>query len=213
MAVVVLLAVVGLAGFLLGRSSNPVEEASPSPSQPSVPPEPSPTLTPELTPPPEPSKTDANFPGLARGDRLTMRVYVIDESDLENTRCTVHRFGGEGAYVTNCPSIEQRTDKELILVAVVLTNTSDEPLSFNLERFLLSARSGATYDPVDVRADWDYAPVLLPREGLIPPGKSRQGLITFDGRVGFRVAESLTYADDDQALTVHFAGKPTSEVV
>lgn len=197
-----------LGGFLLGRSTVPSKEArsSPTPATPT----PSPTATPEPTHSPSPPKNDADFPGVARGDRFNLTVEAIKETTLSHIRpCIAHRFGGEIAHIEHCQGYES-LDKKLILVAVKLTNTSGEPLNFDLESFLLSSQGGAVFDPVDVRADFNYDPFLLPRSGLIPPGKARDGWITFDGRLQFRVADSVAYADGNQVLTVHFSGKHTA---
>lgn len=207
-AVVVAAGVLG--GFLLGRSSTPSEERT---SSPTLAPTPSPSATPELTHSPAPPNTDGAFRELAVGDRLILQVEMIPAPSLTAVGpCTVHRFGGNIAYITNCREYELRGE-QLILFAVKLTNTSGEPLNFDLEHFLLSARDGAVFDPVDVRAEFKYDPALLPRSGLIPPGKARAGYVTFDGRLQFRVADSLAYADGDQVLTVHFSGQHTVDVV
>ena len=102
--------------------------------------------------------------------------------------CRVHSFGsGEYAYVTDCQGISEGTDgKDLLLVAVKLTDGTKSALSFNLENFLVVTSEGQTYDPVDVRSDYDYAPWLMPRSGLVAPGKSREALYTFDEQGNLR---------------------------
>lgn len=177
-------------------------------------PTPSPSDSAELADPQDALRIEAAFPEAVSGQRVRLGVFDINPARVhEAGPCRLHSFDGNDAYVTDCSNIEQNVEKDLIFVAVSLRNTRNRPFRFDIENFLLIGRDGRTFDPVDVRSDFDYAPFLLPRAGLIPPGKDRTGWLAFDGRVEDFVAEALSYIDGQQTLTVAFQGRHTVETV
>ena len=96
----------------------------------------------------------------------------------------------------DCTEVSEVTNKELIWIEATIANKGGEALRFDVERFLLGWRSGDVIDPVDVRADFEFAPFLFPLTGLITAGAERHAYVTFDGRFGDTAggARSLSYA-------------------
>jgi hypothetical protein len=80
-------------------------------------------------------------------------------------------------------------------------------MSLNLRNFVLTARDGRTFGPVDARSQAQYPPNFLPETGKVPPRSNLYGWLTFDGRVRGFVAGRLSYLDGTQTLTVVFDGK------
>ena len=80
--------------------------------------------------------------------------------------------------MTGCLEIERQYHKRLIFVSVGIRNLGQQAAEFDTEHFIFVDREGRSFDPVDVRSDFNYAPWLLPRSGLIPPGKWRVGWLT-----------------------------------
>ena len=115
--------------------------------------------------------------------------------------------------MTGCLEIERQYHKRLIFVSVGIRNLGQQAAEFDTEHFIFVDREGRSFDPVDVRSDFNYAPWLLPRSGLIPPGKWRVGWLTFDGRVGAFVAQSLDYVDHAETLRVVFDGNPHTKTI
>jgi hypothetical protein len=168
-------------------------------------------------PSPDAPPGTADFPSVASGTRLRLKVIPVRADDFDAIGpCRVHLYDGTAAYISKCERVSDVIEKELVFFQVKLTNPTDSPVKFSLENFLIVSRSeGYSYDPVDVRSDWRNDPFLLPAQGLIPPKANRAGWLTFDGRIepDFGAAGSLVYVDGDEAVTVAFAGKPKSRVM
>lgn len=153
------------------------------------------------------------FPAGAQGTRFRLRVLRAPPRYAKQIGpCRLHSFGAKGVYFTDCKPLEA-IQKEVILIQVEIQNTSEQAARFNVERFLFEDDDGDVFDPVDVRADFSYSPSLLPRSGLIPPGKSRTGWLTFDGRIHGFVGQSLSYVDGVETLTVQLRGKHSARFV
>ena len=97
-----------------------------------------------------------------------------------------------------------------MLISVVLRNETNEPLSFNLRDFVLTARDGSTYGPVNIRSVTGVAAAnYIPEKGRLVPHSRVEGWLTFDARTGGAppVARRLSYIDGKQTLTIVFLGR------
>jgi hypothetical protein len=172
--------------------------------------------TPSPPPPSVPSgnapRSTVDFPERARSDALEFLVIRVTHGSIRQVRpCRVATYDGDGAYVVGCPQIRADLDKELMLVSVYLRNHSDEAVRFEMDRFVATSPT-SSFDPVDVRSDFDYAPFLFPREGLIPPGARKTGWLTFDGRADAKLVSISYIHGDDEILTVKFKGSRKVEL-
>lgn len=79
----------------------------------------------------------------------------------------------------------KRTGYDIYLYHVLLENTSDHAVQFNLRRFTIVAVGGSSYGPVNVRRRAKTPPAFLPESMSLPPGASVDGWLTFDGRINF----------------------------
>lgn len=150
--------------------------------------------------------------GWSKGLRLWFGVgHLKNQSDSD---CTIHTYTVKGkthaAYETDCASWQNTgSGYDIILFYVVLHNPNNRAASFNLRNFVLTARDGRTFGPVNVRSHAEYPPNFLPETGKVPPKSRLSGWLTFDGRVMVYAAGRLSYVDATagQTLTVIFDGK------
>jgi hypothetical protein len=200
LAACVVLVVAIFAAISLTRNSVKVHASGPPLSQ-RFPLRPSPTPSPMV---------QGTFPAKAIGSQLSLKVDKVGTQNLMHVLpCRLHGFRGSGfAYVTDCRGVNNSTDKDLLLIAVVLTNTTDVALHFDIENFLIVTKANRTYDPVDIRSDFQYAPWLMPRAGLVAPHGSREAWLTFDRRLTYGL-KSFDYVDEEtgQTLEVLFDGR------
>jgi hypothetical protein len=178
-----------------------------------------PTTTPPTTetPRPSPSKTPARqqpeVKGLfsdyewIKGEQLAFGVGRLPHGG----DCTVHTYTVEnkprGAYQSDCSSWES-DGYDILIFYVALKNLEDRATTFNVRNFVLVARDGRSFGPVDVRSKAGTPPNFLPETGKILPHTDVLGYLTFDGRATGVVPARVSYVDGDQTLTVVFNGKP-----
>jgi hypothetical protein len=177
-----------------------------------------PTATPSDSPDPSPSPTVPprqrpevriafSVQDWAKGERLLFYAYPFR---LPDSDCEVHVYsaGGRtrGAMRSGCSSWE-RTGYDVLVFRVVLRNVDDRATSFNLRNFVLSARDGRSFGPVNVRSEAETPPNFLPETARIPPRSNLLGYLTFDGRAPGLVPARLSYVDGRQTLTVVFDGR------
>lgn len=116
-----------------------------------------------------------------------------------------------GAFLSGCPFLEQQGYK-IILFDVILRNRTNLPVLFNLRNFVLTARDGRTYGPVNIRSVSNVAAAnYIPERGKLPPKAKVTGYVTFDARTGGPppIAARISYIDGTQTLSVVFEGKHT----
>jgi hypothetical protein len=180
-----------------GPTPHPSESAAPIPS-PAVPPRQRPEV-----------RIDLSELVWAKGKRLLFFVYPLRPADSD---CEVHAYtvGGKttGAMRSGCTSWE-RSGYDVLIFRVALRNVDDRAASFNLRNFVLVARDGRTFGPVNVRLEADTPPNFLPETAKIPPRSNLLGYLTFDGRATGLVPARLSYVDGEQTLTVVFDGRHT----
>jgi hypothetical protein len=204
--VAILVAVLAV-GYVLGSDRNGTTTANGS----SVSPLGSTGPTPSPKPKGPPPLVTRPFSGLgwSRGDRLWFGVGKLKAPD---NGCTIHTYTVDGkthgAYETDCPSWENTgSGYDIILFYVGLHDPTDQAASFDLGNFVLTARDGRTFPPVNVRSHAQYPPNFLPETGKVPPKSNLFGWLTFDGRLTGFVAGRLSYVEPKQTLTVVFDGK------
>ena len=213
--------VTGLGGLLLGlavatavyflalRDSGSVAVSSPTPHTSA-----SPSLSPTATPTPQnPPAVVTNVfnksDSWTEGSRLAFRDFWMHYPDGD---CAVHTYTlkgkTRGAFESDCASWENSGQGYDILIFYVgFRNRSQEVVTLILRNFVLVARDGRTFGPVNVRSEAKFPTSFLPETQKLPPKTKWYGYVTFDGRVRALIPASISYIDGKQTLTQTFEGR------
>lgn len=134
--------------------------ASPPPSATTSKPGVSPSVSPSPTPTRPPAQVSEAFDlqDWAEGERVLLGIVDLGVADHG---CAVHSYRVRGAtheaYETDCPSWE-KDGYDIILFQVTLRNATKTAIPFNLRNFVLTARDGRTFGPVNVRSKAEFPP-------------------------------------------------------
>ncbi|HEX5951519.1 MAG TPA: hypothetical protein VFZ96_11020 [Actinomycetota bacterium] len=144
------------------------------------------------------------------GRRLEFAVIWLDHPSDD---CVVHTFTYEGktrgGAASDCASWENTgSGYDLLLFRVGFKNRSGEPVTLTLRDFVLTARDGRRFGPIDVRADAESPTSFLPETEDLAPNDTWYGYVAFDARqTGDLVPGSLNYVDGNQTLRQTFEGE------
>ncbi len=193
-AIGIALIAVGIGGYFIGRS--------PSPSFP-------PSASPTDTLPPAQVLLPFNVQQPAIGERYTFGVDDVSP----RYSCRLHEFtlpgkSPLGAYLTSCGFLAER-GHEVLLFFVILRNATGQATRFDLRDFVLIARDGSAFGPVDIPPLGGVpAANYIPQTGNLPPRTKVGGWLTFDARAGGDplIPGSLSFVDGYQVLTIAFDG-------
>lgn len=146
--------------------------------------------------------------GWSRGERLAIAVAKLPGA---TDSCVLHTYTVKArtraAYRSDCRSWEN-SGYDILLFYVGVRNVSARPATISLRDWVLVARDGRSFPPVNVRPVADSPSNFLPEMTQLPRRTSVLGFLSFDGRDPDLVPGRLTYVDGDQTLTVVFGGKP-----
>lgn len=213
-AIAIALIAVGIGGYFIGRSQDRAAATLPlGPAPPSAIQSPSPSFAPSASPtdslPPAHVTLPFNVQQSAIGERYTFGVDDVSP----RYSCRLHEFtlSGRsplGAYLTGCGFLAER-GHEVLLFFVILRNATGQARRFDLRDFVLTARDGSAFGPVDIRSLGGVpAANYIPQTGNLPPRAKVGGWLTFDARAGGAplVPGSLSFVDGYQVLTIVFEG-------
>jgi hypothetical protein len=146
--------------------------------------------------------------GWSRGERLAIAVAKLPGA---TDSCVLHTYTVKGrtraAYRSDCRSWEN-SGYDILLFYVGVRNISARPATISLRDWVLVARDGRSFPPVNVRSAADSPSNFLSETTQLARKTSVLGFLTFDGRDPDLVPSRLSYVDGDQTLTVVFGGRP-----
>jgi hypothetical protein len=146
--------------------------------------------------------------GWSRGERLAIAVAKLPGA---TDSCVLHTYTAKGrtraAYRSDCRSWEN-SGYDILLLYVGVRNISARPATISVRDWVLVARDGRSFPPVNVRSAADSPSNFLPEATELARKTSVLGFLAFDGRDPDLVPARLSYVDGDQTLTVVFGGRP-----
>lgn len=143
--------------------------------------------------------------GEARGERLSL---YVGSKKRARTGCTLHRYGRTGAFESDCDDWASG-GFDIYIFRVAIENATDQPIRIRLRQFVLMARSGNTFFPVNLRDEADVPEQWMPRSAPLPPEAYKAGYVAFAAKSDY-VPGRLSYLDTSQTLTVKLVGKHSS---
>jgi hypothetical protein len=147
--------------------------------------------------------------GWVEGERLSLSVNALPRTSTSDD-CSVHTYVSAGtplaAFDSGCRSWKER-GRDILFFRVALRNPTLGSEAFALRNFVLSARDGRTYRPVNVSREAQSPQDFLPAKGTLPADAERTGYVTFDGHDGRLIPAALSYEDGRQTLEVLFVGQ------